>query len=119
MGYREDPIYKALEKIIVSAGVKIEYRKVPDDGIDGAIWARSDSDAMKIIMPDTEEFPNTETACLILGHEMGHILTGLESPDDPIERRKNEAVCDLMGVYLTKLADMTFEKQQEDLLRMF
>ncbi len=111
--YRDDGVYLALEQIIKSAGVSIVYTSVPDDCIDGAIWARSDSDARMIMMPDTDEFPDAETACVILGHEMGHILSGLDSPDESAERRKNEAVCDLIGYYLYKLADMTEAKQAE------
>lgn len=107
MKYRNDETYKALEKIITAAGVDIVYRKVPNDCIDGEIWARSDDGGMSIMMPDEDVFPNEETACLILGHEMGHILSGLDSPDYPSDRRRNEAVCDLIGVYLYKLAEMT------------
>lgn len=108
LSYREDLTYQALERIITQAGVKVEYMPVPDDHIDGAIWARADQEARKIMMPDDgNAFPDEETACLILGHEMGHILSGLDSPDDVVERKKNEAVCDLIGAYLTKLAEMT------------
>ena len=112
--YRDDAIYKALEKIITDAGIKIVYTKVPDDPIDGAIWARTDIDS--IMMPDTEEFPDEETACLILGHEMGHILSGVDSPDHPSDRRRNEAICDLIGVYLYKLAEMQAGYEAEKLL---
>ena len=116
--YCDNEIYMALSEIIKKTGISITYEKVPDDSIDGAIWARSDIDAMKIIMPDDPEaFPDEETACLILGHEMGHILTRLESPDDPVERIKNEAVCDLVGHYLYKLAEMTAAENAENRIR--
>ena len=107
MGYRDDATYKALENIIKNAGIKIMYGKVPPDSIDGEIWARSCPEAESILMPDTEEFDNPDRACLILGHEMGHILSDLDSPDDVSNRVKNEAICDLIGVYLTKLAEMS------------
>ena len=107
MKYREGLIYIQLEKIIKNAGVEIVYGKVFSDSIDGEIWARSDIDSCSILMPDTEEFPDDQTACLTLGHEMGHILSGLESTDEPIERKYNEAECDQIGVYLYKLAEMT------------
>lgn len=108
MSYRDDDIYQELERIIRDAGITIEYRCVPDDSIDGAIWARSDDEALCIIMPDDPEaFPSTEKACNILGHEMGHIITGLDSPDDPVKREENEKTCDQVGIYLTKLAEMT------------
>ena len=113
MRYRNDETYKALEKIITAAGVNIVYQEVPDDCIDGAIWARCDDEGMSIMMPDKDVFPDDETACLILGHEMGHILSGLDSPDYPSDRRRNEAVCDLIGVYLCKLAEMTAETEIE------
>lgn len=117
MDYREDETYKELEKIIGAAGVKIQYCDVPDDSIDGAIWARSDIDGNIIIMPnDGKAFPDSETACNILGHEMGHILSGLESVDQKTERRINEAVCDLIGCYLTRLADMTVGYRTEQKL---
>lgn len=106
MGYRDSRHYVELENLIKMAGVNVIYDEVFDDHIDGAIWARADVDGLQILMPDTEEFPDPETACLVLGHEMGHILSGLDSPDLPSERRKNEAVCDLIGVYLTKLAEL-------------
>lgn len=61
---------------------------------------------MEIMMPETDEFHNDELACAILGHEMAHILTGLNSPDNVLDRRRNEAVCDLVGVYLAKLAEL-------------
>ncbi len=118
MSYRDNDTYKALENIVMNAGVTVVYRDVPDDPIDGAIWARADPDSNRITMPmDDNAFPDDETACLILGHEMGHILTNLDSPDDPIERRKNEAVCDLVGVYLFRLAEETASFQAEKWLR--
>lgn len=116
--WRKDEVYQALVKIIENAGVRITYATVPDDAIDGAIWARSDTDAMAIMMPEAEDaFPNAETACLILGHEMGHILTGADSPDEPITRRENEAVCDFIGAQLTRLAELTAGYEAEKELR--
>lgn len=107
MKYKEDLVYQELEKMILDAGVDIMYCPVPEDSIDGAIWARADREGMSIIMPDDDEaFPSEEKACLILGHEMGHILSDADSPDNPVERTKNEALCDLIGVYLYKLAEM-------------
>ena len=94
--YRENNVYRIMEKLITSAGVEIIYQEVPNDHIDGAIWARSDIDSRMIMMPDKDVFGNDETACLILGHEMGHILANVDSPDVPAERRKNEAICDLI-----------------------
>lgn len=118
MSWQNDPVYKTLERIITNAGTKIRYGIVPDDAIDGAIWARSDIDSRLIHMPNDESaFNDTETACLILGHEMGHILSRVNSPDEPAERMKNEAVCDLIGYYLFKLAELTYEKQIEDAFR--
>lgn len=111
MNYRDGEMYKALETIITNAGVKIIYEHVHDDSIDGAIWARADIDGNCIMMPvEGDAFPNEETATLILGHEMGHILTRNDSPDEPITRRRNEAECDLVGVYLTNLALLTYEE---------
>ena len=112
--YKTDLVYQALEEILQNAGMKIIYEEVPDDRIDGAIWARSDYD--KIMMPKAPEaFPDPETACCILGHEAGHILSGIDSPDIPSLRRKNEAVCDLIGCYLYELALRTAEKKQKDI----
>lgn len=106
MGYRDNRHYMELENLIKMAGVKVIYDEVFDDHIDGEIWARADIDGLQIMMPDTEDFSDPETACLVLGHEMGHILSGLESSDFPSERRANEAICDLIGVCLTKLAEL-------------
>lgn len=115
--YRNDAVYSKLEKIVVNAGVKIYYKKVHDDTIDGAIWARSDSESRTILMPDTDVFPDEETACVILGHEMGHILTGLDSPDDPCQRRINEETCDLIGALLYKLAVLSAEYAADESFR--
>lgn len=116
--YRTDPIYKTLEEILQNAGIEIIYAAVPDDHIDGAIWARSDPDSNMIMMPEEPDaFPDPETACCILGHEAGHILSGVNSPDIPSIRRKNEAVCDLIGVYLYELALRTAEQQIAETFR--
>lgn len=114
MDYKQGQVYRTLEGIITDAGIKITYDSVPDDSIDGAIWARAATDADEILMPsESEAFPDEETACLILGHEAGHILSRLDSPDIPSERRKNEAVCDLIGYYLYELAVRTFVHQRD------
>lgn len=91
MNYREDSTYKALEKIIENAGIAIKYEKVHDDIIDGEIWARADKDLGAIQMPnDGNAFPDIETACRILGHEMAHLMTGIESVDgEPALREIN------------------------------
>lgn len=116
--YRENEVYIVLEELIKSAGVTVRYENVPDDSIDGAIWARSDTDLNSIMMPDDpDSFPDEETACKILGHEMGHILAGLDSPDEPAERENNEATCDLVGHCLYKLAEMIVEAKAEKRLR--
>jgi len=109
MLYKNYPVYIALKKLIESAGVRVVYQEVPDDHIDGAIWARTDINSQTIMMPDSDDFPDFDTACLILGHEMGHILTRVDSPDVPDERRMNEAICDQVGVYLYRLACMIAE----------
>lgn len=111
--YREDAVYKALEQLIKSAGVSVSYGKVPEDRIDGEIWARADGEAQSILMPEEDNFPSAERAALMLGHEMGHILSGLDSPDAPEDRVKNEAVYDLIGAYLFKLAEMIAGYEQE------
>lgn len=118
MSYRESEVYQALERIIENAGVSIKYAAVHDDPIDGEIWARSDIYAKKIIMPDKDVFPDEETACRVLGHEMGHIMTGLESIDgDPAIREINERTCDLIGAYLYRLAEMTLEHDYEEMFK--
>lgn len=114
MNYRTGLIYQMLEKIITDAGIRIIYQEVPADSIDGEIWARADYDNNTIMMPESpDSFPNEETACLILGHEMGHILSRLDSTDNPVERRKNEAICDIIGTYLYKLAELTAGEELE------
>ena len=104
--YRHDSVYMALERLCTEAGIKIVYQTVPDDSIDGEIWARSDVTMQTIIMPDQDCFDCNERAGLILGHEMAHIITGLGSPDYQPERMKNEAICDLLGSQLYRLAEM-------------
>lgn len=96
--YRHDSVYMTLERLCADAGIRIVYQAVPDDSIDGEIWARSDMECQSIMMPDQDCFDCDERAGLILGHEMAHIITGLGSPDYLPERIKNEAVCDLLGL---------------------
>jgi len=111
--YYEDPVYKTLESIIKSAGVKIDYVDViPDD-----VYARSHYEGNYIQMPVTDPFDDVEHACLVLGHEMGHILSRYDSDERLEIRTYNEAVCDLIGVYLYRLACMNYEKQMETLFR--
>ena len=117
MSYRNNDTYKALENIIQAAGVEIVYKDIPDDCIKGECWARTDSEGMRIEMPANDVFDSEEQACAILGHEMGHILTELDSSDDPIESARNEAMCDLVGVYLAKLAEMTACYEAERIFR--
>ena len=116
MNYRIDEVYKTLEKIIRDAGVEITYQNVHDDCIDGEIWARSDIESRIIMMPeDGDAFPDIETACRILGHEMWHIMTELESFDGmPSIREVNERTCDYIGALLYRLADMTQEHEIEE-----
>ena len=110
--YRENEVYQTLEKIIERAGISITYEKVHDDSIDGEIWARNDG-VNSIMMPEeADSFPDEETACRVLGHEMGHIMTGLHSIDGwPTVREINERTCDLIGAYLYRLAEMTYEQE--------
>lgn len=118
MKYRNYQVYQTLERMVRAAGVDVIYQEVSDDRIDGEIWARSDIGGRMIMMPDSDDaFPEEDTACLILGHEMGHILSELDSPDDPATRRLNEATCDQIGVYLYRLAVLMSEKEMEDQLR--
>ena len=113
--WKENPIYKTLERIANNAGINITYQKVHNDIIDGEIWARADIDSQSIMMPENEdEFPDASKACLILGHEIGHILSGLDSPDDSTIREINENNCNLIGTCLLKLAEMTYEKEMQD-----
>ena len=104
--YREDLVYHALENLCNTAGVKVMYESVPDVSIDGEIWARADCEGRMIMMPDSDCFDSAARATLILGHEMGHILTGVDSTDDVAMRVRNEAICDLAGWLLHNLAEM-------------
>ena len=111
--YYDDRLYKTLASLIKDAGVRIIYQAVPDDCIDGEIWARADSEGRMIMMPDEDVFPDAWKATEILGHEMAHILTGVDSPDDPEERQKNESICDEVGRALREFAALTLEKRME------
>ena len=106
---------------IQNAGVTIQYGKVHDDIIDGAILARSETDCQTILMPDNgDAFPDIETACRILGHEMGHIMTGLQSVDgNPVLREVNERTCDYIGALLYRLAEMTAGYEAERIFREY
>ena len=104
--YRHDPVYAVLERLCTEAGIRIVYKSIPDDSISGEIWARTDSQGQSIEMPDQDCFDCDEMASLILGHEMAHIITGLDTVDYLPERVRNEAVCDLLGSHLYSLAEM-------------
>ena len=109
MRYRDGDTYKALVRIIENAGVKIVYRKMPDD-----IAARADNYGQNLIeMPDDEEY-DEEQACLLLGHEMGHILSGMTGHDE--RHWIDECTCDVIGAYLTFLAEMTAGYEMEKAL---
>lgn len=117
MQYRNNEIYMKLEQIIESAVVTIEYGIVPDDSIDGNIWARSDERAMKIIMPTEDVFPDDLTACRILGHEFAHILARIPSVDgDPVRREMDERACDAIGAYMVGLAEMIVGHEMESVI---
>lgn len=113
MSYRDSEYYRMLEHLIEDAGVKIIYEEVPNDSIDGEILARADINGRSIMMPNNESLGD-EDAMLVLGHEMGHILTGTDSPDEPVSRLRNESECNLVGVLLTELAIMMYEKRRAD-----
>lgn len=96
--YRDDVTYKTLERIIQDAGVIVRYEDVPDN-----IYART-RDSL-ISMPREADM-DAITACIVLGHEMAHILTGLYTADDEPSHTINEATCDMIGSALYKLAEM-------------
>lgn len=106
--YREAGNYRIMEQIVKLAGIKIVYKEIPED-----IHARTDASVIE--MPDNPEaFPDDDqTATLVLGHELGHIISDLGDEIEPSMRARNEAVCDLIGVYLTRLADMIYEHEME------
>lgn len=106
MRYTEHPAYIILENLVKSAGIKIEYVKdIPDYD-----YARSKDDIIQ--MPFTDDaFESVDHACMVLGHEVGHILSGLETEDALELKVHNEAVCDLIGVYLYRLAERMWEKK--------
>lgn len=115
--YREAPEYKMLEALCEKAGVRIDYCTVPDDQIDGASWARSNDQAMVIEMPDADVFAGDTQAALILGHELAHIVASVDSSDDPAVSTINEALCDLIGGYFYKLAELMAGKEAEAVFR--
>jgi len=104
MGWRDDKIYKVMTRIIEDAGVRIYYEPVPERA-DGVVWARAEGD--RIMMPDDDRaFADPERACLILGREMGRILSH-DDRLDGIGHDKTEAVCELIGAELYRLAART------------
>lgn len=112
--YRGDPVYIALEKLCKAAGVTVIYQEVPDDSIDGAIWARAECDMRAVMMPQEDDaFPSAEKAGHILGHELAHVLLDIDSPDDIIQREQNEAICDFVGVAYYRLAESIAMNESE------
>lgn len=120
MGYRDNECYQVLEELIKAAGVRIVYDDVPDDSYDGPLYAKTDG-YNQIMMPsDPDKFPDDETAILVLGHEMGHIIIRNERTIyDPIAQMRAESECNLVGVYLTELALMIYEQRCKEALMAF
>ena len=104
--YRDDGVYKIMVLMATEAGMKVTYTDdMPED-----IHARQRDG--NIQMPtDPEAFPDDgETASIILGHEIGHYISDLETDDrSEFAHFKNEAVCDLIGVYLLRLAEKIYD----------
>lgn len=130
MSYRDNAIYKALEKILQNAGIKIDYADIPGD-----IYGGTHAEDLYIQMPEDPEAyqeHSEEYAAMVLGHEAGHILSN-PYIKDPVTRTRvknevfiteneairvqNEALCDLIGVYLYTLADLTAAEDMEKELR--
>ena len=89
-----------LAELINRAGIRIEYTD-----LDGEIYGRTDTLTV-IQMPIENDFRNDMHATMVLGHEMGHILTGGDSGKTQDEQIAIEATCDLCGVILYRLAEM-------------
>lgn len=104
--YTQDSVYKILETLCASAGVRVRYTSVPDDPIKGELWARADEQARVIEMPEEDIFESPMHAALVLGHELAHIAAQIDSTDDPAEGIAREAMCDMLGAFLCKLAEM-------------
>jgi hypothetical protein len=119
MDYRQGKIYATLERIIQDAGITVRYCNIPNDSIWGACLARSSDQDECIEMPDNgDAFQDEISACLVLGHEMGHLLTGQGNSDEPDKRYIIEGTCDCIGAWLYRLADMTAATAAErDFLR--
>jgi Zn-dependent peptidase ImmA (M78 family) len=115
--YREALEYRMLEMLCERAGVRVNYCTVSDGQIDGALWARSSDQAMVIEMPDADVFENGAQAALILGHELAHIVAAVDSSDEPAVSVINEALCDLLGGYFYKLAELMAGKEAEAVFR--
>ncbi len=104
--YTSDPVYRALENLCDNAGVRVVYTHVPDDAIKGALWARADQQARCIEMPNEDCFESPIQAALVLGHELSHIVAEIESVDDYAQSPLHESMCDMLGSFLYKLAEM-------------
>ena len=101
MSYRDNAVYAELEHMAGEAGFKVVYTEVQPD-----IYAHARDNVIE--MPEEDVFDCGEQAALILGHEMGHLLTGFGSGEILYEHQvRNEAFCDLAGVLLYQLAEAT------------
>ena len=114
MDYRDDRIYQQLHELIRMAGVNITYDVIPQEPEEcvsamAYIMREESREHGTIIMPiDGEAFPDADTACIALGHEMGHILAQISGSDCDTEglRKIREINCELIGAYLVRLAEM-------------
>lgn len=99
--------FTKLSKTFVNRqGVSVRYTTVLNDQLDGELWARSSGQNLAIEMPDSDCFEQQEQAILVLGHELAHLVSRIDSSDNPVESVKNEAACDLLGSYFYNLAEM-------------
>ena len=104
--YTSDLVYRALENLCDNAGIRVVYTHVPDDAIKGELWARANQQARLIEMPNDDCFESPIQAALVLGHELSHIVAEIDSVDDYALSPLHESMCDMLGSFLYKLAEM-------------
>jgi len=97
-------------RLASEAGIRTEYLKSED--LPG-VWARSAGKTIQ--MHDGEIYHDEEHACFVYGHEMAHILNGIETDYvEPIAGYRFEAECDMASSFYINLAIAIYEEEMQN-----
>ena len=118
--YTKFPIYQILEGLACKAGIKIEYKNLPQN-----MHGQCFSEERKIVMSDTNIYTNDNddeggnNASFILSHEIAHALIDkmykyneFDYDNDIVTYKFIDADADKIGGALYNLALMIYEQNE-------